>query len=212
MRLKLFTLLFTLLITPFKNTATTENKIVEFKKNDIYISLKGDNLPSKESFDDALIGYESYKQKNIIKKNIITIIDFTLSSNEKRLWVIDLDSNQVVFNTLVSHGRNTGDEYAKNFSNTNESYKSSLGFFATGEIYNGKHGVSLKLDGLEIGKNDNARKRAVVIHGADYVSEKFIKQHKRLGRSLGCPALPTELSSNIIKYIKDKSCLFIYYK
>jgi hypothetical protein len=127
------------------------------------------------------------------------------------MWVIDLEKNIVLFQTLVAHGRNTGEEYAKEFSNQAESFKSSIGFYATGEIYKGKHGLSLKLDGLEKGLNDNARKRAVVIHGADYVSESFIKQNKRLGRSQGCPAVPVEMNEKIINAIKDKSCLFLYH-
>ena len=117
----------------------------------------------------------------------------------------------MLFQTLVAHGRNTGEEFANEFSNQAESFKSSVGFYSTGEIYDGKHGMSLKLDGLEKGLNDKARERAVVIHGADYVSESFIKQNKRLGRSQGCPALPVEMNAKIINVIKDKSCLFIYH-
>jgi len=134
-----------------------------------------------------------------------------MSSNSKRLWVIDLTTNKVLFNSLVAHGKNTGEEFASYFSNKAESFQSSLGFYATAEVYNGKHGMSLKLDGLQKGLNDKARERAVVVHGADYVSENFIKNHKRLGRSQGCPALPVELNEKIINVIKDKSCLFIYH-
>ena len=121
------------------------------------------------------------------------------------------DSNTILFNSLVAHGRNTGEEFASAFSNLNSSFKSSLGFYATGEIYQGKHGASLRLDGLENGVNDNARERGVVMHGADYVSESFIRDHKRLGRSQGCPAVPVELTNEIIQLIKDKSCLYIYH-
>ena len=111
----------------------------------------------------------------------------------------------------MAHGRNTGDDFASSFSNAAESYKSSLGFYSTGEIYNGKHGMSLKLDGLEKGVNDNARNRGVVMHAADYVSNSFVKSNHRLGRSQGCPAVPVELSKDIINAIKNKSCLFIYH-
>jgi hypothetical protein len=168
-------------------------------------------LPSFESFNLALDGFNYLKEKGVVKKNILTIVDFSLSSNAKRLWVIDLDKNRVLFQTLVAHGRNTGEEFAQTFSNQAESFKSSVGFFATAEIYNGKHGMSLKLDGLQKGLNDKARERAVVMHGADYVSESFIKQNKRLGRSQGCPAVPVEMNQKIISVIKDKSCLFIYH-
>jgi hypothetical protein len=178
-----------------------------------YNNLHSNDLatPSREGFIEALKGFTKLKEKGLIKKNILTLIDFSLSSNVKRLWVIDLDSNTVLINSLVAHGRNTGNEYATSFSNVSESFKSSLGFYATGEIYRGKHGASLKLDGLEKGINSNARARAVVIHGADYVSESFIQNNNRLGRSLGCPAIPLALTSKIINTIKDKSCLFIYY-
>ena len=120
-------------------------------------------------------------------------------------------SNKILFHSLVAHGRNTGEEFATVFSNLNSSNKSSLGFYATGEIYRGKHGASLRLDGLEKGLNDKARERGVVMHGADYVSESFIRDHKRLGRSQGCPAVPVELTDEIIQVIKDKSCLYIYH-
>lgn len=179
----------------------------------VYSKLNSDQypLPKLESFTQALKGFNRLKEKGLISKNILTLIDFSLSSNSKRLWVIDLNTNKILYNTLVAHGRNTGDEFAASFSNVAESFKSSLGFYVTGEIYNGKHGNSLRLDGLEKGINSNARERAVVIHGADYVSDSFIKNNKRLGRSLGCPAVPLPLVDGIIQTIKDKSCLFIYY-
>jgi hypothetical protein len=134
-----------------------------------------------------------------------------LSSNVKRLWVIDLASKTILFQSLVAHGRNTGEEFADNFSNAANSLKSSLGLYTTEEVYHGKHGLSLRLDGLEKGINDNARDRGVVMHAADYVSSSFVKNNKRLGRSQGCPAVPVAISKGIINTIKDKSCLFIYH-
>jgi hypothetical protein len=168
-------------------------------------------LPKQESFAEALKGFYLLKEKGLIKKDVLTLVDFSLSSNAKRLWVIDLKNNEVLFQSLVAHGRNTGEEFATRFSNSAQSFQSSLGFYATGEIYKGKHGLSLKLDGLEKGVNDHARQRAVVVHGADYVSDSFIKGNKRLGRSQGCPAVPVELANEIISMIKDKSCLYIYH-
>ena len=168
-------------------------------------------LPKLESFSEALKGYYLLKEKGLIQKDILTLVDFSLSSNTKRLWVINLTTGEILFNTLVAHGRNTGNEFASTFSNSAESYKSSLGFYATGEIYSGKHGMSLKLDGLEKGVNDNARARGVVMHAAEYVSNSFIKNNHRLGRSQGCPAVPVELSKEIISTIKNKSCFFIYH-
>lgn len=201
-------------------TATTRsiakvetNLSVEAKIENAYNTLNSNNykLPELKSFSEALKGFYLLKEKGIIQKNILTLIDFSLSANTKRLWVIDMSTNTILFNSLVAHGRNTGEEFATAFSNLNSSFKSSLGFYATGEIYQGKHGASLRLDGLERGLNDNARQRGVVMHGADYVSESFIRDHKRLGRSQGCPAVPVELTDEIIQLIKDKSCLYIYH-
>ena len=185
----------------------------EINEEEVYSNLNSNHfsMPKLESFTEALKGFYLLKEKGVVKKNILTLIDFSLSSNAKRLWVIDLTTNTILYNSLVAHGRNTGDEFASSFSNSAQSFKSSLGFYATGEIYTGKHGKSLKLDGLEKGINSNARARAVVIHGADYVSKTFIQNNKRLGRSLGCPAIPMELTNEIIQTIKDKSCLFVYY-
>lgn len=191
----------------------TEKSAFEMKAEHIYSNLYANNLtlPNLESFSLALAGFYDLKDKGLISKDILTLVDFSLSSNVKRLWVIDLVNNTILYNSLVAHGRNTGEEFANSFSNDDSSFKSSLGFYATGEIYNGKHGPSLRLDGLEKGVNDHARARGVVVHGADYVSENFIKGNKRLGRSQGCPALPVELTQEIILAIKDKSCLFIYH-
>ena len=206
--------------TPELKTATTrsiakvEKKLaVDAKIENIYYSLNSNNfkLPELKSFSEALKGFYLLKERGIIQKNILTLVDFSLSSNTKRLWVIDLDSSSILIHSLVAHGRNTGDEFAESFSNSAESYKSSLGFYVTAEVYNGKHGKSLRLDGVEKGINDNARNRAVVVHGANYVSDSFIKNNKRLGRSLGCPAVPVAITNELIGLIKDKSCLFIYY-
>jgi hypothetical protein len=179
----------------------------------VYANLQPNHfeMPQIKSFSIALKGFYKLKEKGIIKKDILTLIDFSLSANSKRLWVIDLATKTILFQSLVAHGRNTGEEYANNFSNEAESYKSSIGFYATGEVYIGKHGISLRLDGLEKGINDNARSRGVVLHAANYVSASFIKNNKRLGRSQGCPAVPMNLSKALIGIIKDKSCLFIYH-
>lgn len=200
-------------IVTAKSIAKVEKNTVDAKIESIYNTLNTNNfvLPELRTFSEALKGFYLLKEKGVIQKDILTLIDFSLSSNLKRLWVIDLSSNTILFQSLVAHGRNTGEEFASAFSNVNSSFKSSLGFYATGEIYQGKHGASLRLDGLERGTNDNARERGVVMHGADYVSESFIRAHKRLGRSQGCPAVPVELTDDIIQTIKGKSCLYIYH-
>ncbi len=196
------------------NLHTTELTTTTISKAEmVYETLNTNHfeLPTKDSFTKALNGYYLLEETGKIKKNLLTVVDFSLSANEKRLWVIDLQTNEILHQTFVAHGRNTGNEYARSFSNIPESFQSSLGFYATAETYFGKHGYSLRLDGLEKNINDKARERAIVIHGADYVSENFISQHGRLGRSLGCPSLPMEESKTIIDLIKEKSCLFIYF-
>ncbi len=222
MNYKIFSLFAFVLLTSFSNIPEKNIGRLNFAKTiempvsrvvSAYKELDENSraLPSFESFSIALEGFYNLKEKGLVTKDILTLIDFSKSSNTKRLWVIDLQTNEVLFNTLVAHGKNTGEEYANYFSNKAESYQSSLGFYATAEVYTGKHGLSLRLDGLQKGLNDKARERAVVVHGADYVSEAFIRNHKRLGRSQGCPALPVEMNEKIINVIKEKSCLFIYH-
>jgi hypothetical protein len=165
---------------------------------------------SFEVFNTAVIGYR--KIDLIRKKDLITIIDFTKPSTEKRFFVIDIYNKKLLYHCFVAHGKNSGDNLAVSFSNKPESLKSSLGFYITAETYSGKHGYSLRLDGLEKSINDNARLREIVIHGADYVSQQFIDKHGRLGRSWGCPALPVEITREVIDKISNGSCLFIYGK
>ncbi|XOV92951.1 MAG: murein L,D-transpeptidase catalytic domain family protein [Bacteroidota bacterium] len=170
------------------------------------------DLPPFDLFELGLIGHFNLKESGkILSKDIITLIDFRVSSNNRRLWIVDLNQNKVMFQTVVSHGKNTGEEFARNFSNTIHSNKSSLGLYITGEKYYGKHGLSLRLDGQEAGFNDNARQRAVVIHGASYATRDFAKAYGRLGRSFGCPAIPKKYHKEMINLISDKSTLFIYY-
>ncbi|WP_111670452.1 murein L,D-transpeptidase catalytic domain family protein [Algoriphagus litoralis] len=166
------------------------------------------NIPTLEAFNFALEGWD--KLKDTLEKPLLTVIDFSLPSTEKRLWIIDVETQEILLNTVVAHGRNSGNLMAEKFSNQPESYQSSLGFYKTAETYQGKHGYSLRLDGLENGFNDKARARAIVIHGADYANEEFAKSTGRLGRSLGCPALPSALSAEVIDLIKEGSLLFIF--
>lgn len=160
-----------------------------------------------DAFERAFDGLKKYEVKN---KNILTIIDFTLPSSEKRLFILDLENKKILFESLVSHGRNSGNLYATAFSNKHGSYKSSLGFYKTENTYLGGNGYSLILNGLDKGVNDQARARAIVMHGADYCSQSVVKSSGRLGRSLGCPAIPVELTKPIINTIKNGSLLYIY--
>jgi len=167
---------------------------------------------SFDAFKYGMTGYLSLlRDGKLNNKGLLTIIDFTKSSNLKRFYTIDLINLVVKFHTYVSHGKNTGDVMAKSFSNTVQSNQSSLGFYVTAETYIGSKGYSLKLDGVEKGFNDKMRERAVVIHDAEYVSEYWIKKYGRLGRSQGCPALPKGVGKKVIDTIKNRTVIFAYY-
>ncbi len=186
------------------NTEATE----DIEINQLWLECRLDNVVSFEVFKTAMLGYRQII--NLKKRNIVSIIDFSKPSTEKRFFVIDLKKKELLYRCFVAHGKNSGDNFAKSFSNQSQSMKSSMGFFITAETYSGRHGYSLRLDGLERSINDNTREREIVIHGAEYVSEEYIKQVGRLGRSWGCPALPPEISKEVIDEISNGSCLFIY--
>jgi hypothetical protein len=141
----------------------------------------------------------------------LTVIDYSKPSTEKRLWVFDLATRSLLYEELVAHGQGSGGNRSTLFSNEPDSHQSSLGLFVTDEAYDGKNGYSLRLDGLDAGINDRARERAIVIHGAPYVSDGFIHEHGRLGRSWGCPALRTDAAREIIDRIKGGGVVFAYY-
>ncbi|MEC5157278.1 murein L,D-transpeptidase catalytic domain family protein [Chryseobacterium sp. MP_3.2] len=199
----------------FKRLIETESDKASNTAEELFSAISFANFNSlrPEVFYKAFLGFENLKKAGKLDQDshLFTICDFSLSSTEKRLWVIDLNEKKIVFNSLVAHGKNTGEEFATNFSNTESSLQSSMGFFITETTYNGANGYSLKLIGMDEGFNDAALQRAIVMHGADYVSEEFIKNQKRLGRSWGCPAVPRALAEPIINTIKGKNCLFIYY-
>jgi hypothetical protein len=177
-----------------------------------YMALSSDvSKPDYEVFKKALTGFFNLKAGNNIKNNLLTIIDFSLSSNQERMWILDMNKMQVVHFNLVAHGRSSGEEFASHFSNTPSSNQSSIGFYLTDGIYYGKHGMSLYLDGVEPDVNDNARARAIVMHGADYVSRDFIRNNGRLGRSFGCPSIPLEDHEKIISMLSGRSCIYIHY-
>ena len=159
------------------------------------------------AFRQAVAGY--YKIDNR-KREVLTLIDFSRPSTAKRLFVFDMRERKVLFSSVVSHGKNSGDNYATSFSNEYGSYKSSLGFYLTESTYQGKNGYSLILNGLEKGINDRARERAIVMHGAAYADPSVVSRGGRLGRSFGCPAVPQKLSRPIIDAIKGGSVMYIY--
>lgn len=167
---------------------------------------------NKKAFKCAWAGYRNLLEKGKLRNSgIISICDFTQSSTRKRLYVIDLNNMAVVMNTYVAHGRKSGGEFAKSFSNRTNSHKSSLGFYVTGDTYYGSHGLSLRINGLEKGINDKALARNIVVHGAEYTGESFLENNTFCGRSYGCPAVPSTEAEQVINMIKEGSCLFIYY-
>lgn len=173
----------------------------------LYRSMQLEGAVNWKAFLQAVEGY--YKIENR-RRDVLTLIDFSRPSTAKRLFVFDMKQRKVLFSSVVSHGRNSGDTYATSFSNEYGSYKSSLGFYLTESTYQGKNGYSLILNGLERGINDRARERAIVIHGAAYADPSVLAGGGRLGRSLGCPAVPQKLSRPIIDAIKGGSVMYIY--
>lgn len=165
----------------------------------------------RDVFALALESAERAVDRGDADPGTLTVIDFSQPSTERRMWVYDLRSRELLFEELVSHGRNSGHNVPTKFSNDAESYKSSIGLFRTAEGYIGKHGYSLRLDGLEKGFNDRARERAIVIHGAEYVNGTTAKAQGRLGRSLGCPAVRPAIAKDLIDAVKEGGLLFAYY-
>jgi hypothetical protein len=213
---KIICYLFFLLIPAVNNAGMNgfdRRNPVAANNEDIYSVVKlAETGLDRTVFDLAIKGLKKLEYNGkLLNPNIVTIADYSQSSNKKRLYVIDLKNKKLLFNTYVAHGRNTGDEFARSFSNAEGSLKSSLGFYITENPVVGSHtGFALMIKGIEKGFNDHAVKRAIIIHAAEYATENFIKKYGRLGRSLGCPALPPDLNKPIIESIKGGTCLFIY--
>ena len=164
------------------------------------------------AFRYAYIGYQTMKkQHRLNNKELFSIIDFTKDCNSKRFYTIDLEKMKIVYYTYVAHGKKSGERMATSFSDAVESNKSSIGFYITGNTYNGGNGYSLILHGDEKGYNSNLAKRSVVVHAADYANEDYIASNGRMGRSLGCPALPENIYKQVIETIKEKTMIFAYY-
>lgn len=188
-----------------------KGSILSYKFEDLFNRVHASN-PDLDSivFKQAYIGYLNLLEQGKTTSSIITIADLSKHSSEPRLWIIDIEQDSVLLNTYVAHGRGSGLEEANSFSNRPNSNQSSLGFYLTGETYQGKHGRSLKLDGLDEGFNTNARARGIVMHGAWYVGQNILKGQDRMGVSQGCPAVAEILKDKIIDLIKDKSVLYIH--
>lgn len=213
----IFAFLITTLTTAENKTGATQPVAAAVKSDSVqreslYDNMRLDSLGlSREAFDNALLGYQQLQETGRIKNpDVLSIIDFSLPSTKKRLFVIDLKNKLLLFNTLVSHGRNSGKDIASTFSNQMNSFKSSLGFYITGDTYTGEHGYSLRLEGEEAGINDNALSRGIVMHSANYVNESLGKVQGYIGRSLGCPAIPENIHRKVIESIRNGTCLFLY--
>lgn len=176
------------------------------------LDFTGSDILSYDAFAAAYKGYLNLKEEGKLndEKQILTVCDFNLPSSNKRMWIIDLQNGKILFNTFVAHGMASGGDYATSFSNSMNSHQSSLGFYVTGDTYNGEHGTSLRLNGMDQGFNSSALARGVVVHGARYVCDNYVNNNTRLGRSWGCPAVPDDLKEPIINTIKAGTCLFIY--
>jgi hypothetical protein len=202
-----------------KVTSNIYNKITDSSFNTLdavssfYTTIKLEQYGlSKEAFTYAYKGYQHMLEKRMISRSdYLTICDFSQSSKQKRLYLIDIAHNKLLMNTYVAHGRNSGGEYATQFSNQPESLQSSLGFYVTKNTYTGEHGLSLKIDGVEPGYNDKAEQRNIVIHGAAYIDNSWLQHSTFMGRSYGCPAIPLNESTDLINIIKNGTCLFIYH-
>lgn len=165
----------------------------------------------EEPLRHALTALECARARGVLDASTLTLIDYSRPSNRRRLWVLDLERGRVRFHELVAHGRNSGHVRSSRFSNVPGSRQSSLGLFRTAETYHGRHGYSLRLDGLEPGVNDLARTRAIVLHGAEYVTEEAAAYFGRVGRSWGCPAVDSAVHRRLIDRIRGGTAVFAYY-
>ena len=193
--------------------AKAELKRVILTATSIYneMDLQDSGL-SEKAFEYGWMGYYKLQKKGLLRNtNILTICDFSQSSSEERMYVIDVRSKKLLYRTFVAHGINSGEEYANSFSNSDESCKSSLGFYVTSNTYIGSNGLSLRIQGLDKGFNDHASRRSIVIHGASYVSLRILHKYGVMGTTFGCPAIPAEMTTQIIPAVKNGSCFFIYY-
>jgi len=193
------------------NNSTAKASNIEYYTNLLYDSLHlGEMGMKKDALTYAYKGQQNLLQKGKISNpNILTVCDFSQPSDNKRLYIIDVSNFKVLLNTYVAHGKNSGNLYAQKFSNRPRSLQSSLGFYVTKGTYFGTHGLSLKLAGQDRGFNDRAESRAIVVHGASYIGDEWLGG--KMGRSFGCPAVPSRFASKVISLIKDGTCLFIYY-
>ncbi|MBN9386332.1 MAG: murein L,D-transpeptidase catalytic domain family protein [Chitinophagaceae bacterium] len=190
-----------------------ELKMISLEANILFAEMQlADSGLDEKVLEYALMGYHRLLKKHTLHNtDILTICDFSQSSSLKRMYVIDMRTRQLLYRNYVAHGISSGGEFANSFSNAPESHKSSLGFYVTRNTYYGENGLSLRIDGMDRGFNSLAGERNIVIHGAPYVSERILHKYGVMGTTFGCPAIPEELTDQLIPLLKDGSCFFIYY-
>lgn len=181
--------------------------LAEEYSRDIYCDC---GLEGKLDYEIYRRAFQGISALSAPRTDILTIIDYSKPSSERRMYIIDLVNRKLLYQTLVAHGKNSGEKECTRFSNRPQSLQSSPGFYLTAEAYSGRQGYSLRLDGEEPGINDMARARAIVIHGADYVCQEYVEEYGYIGRSFGCPALPLNVNRKIIDLIKGGTCLYIH--
>jgi len=193
--------------------ALSEKRLIVLEAAEMYSEMQlKDSGMNEKALLYALLGYHRLVKKHRLNKTgILSICDFSQSSASKRMYVIDVRNRRLIYRTYVAHGIRSGREYANSFSNTPESYKSSLGFYVTRNAYLGSNGLSLRIDGMERGFNDRARQRSIVIHGAPYVSERILHKYGLMGTTFGCPAIPEEMAAQVIPVLKNGTCFFVYF-
>ena len=176
-----------------------------------HLSQKAPQL-NKKVLTLALTAYHKVSDAGSLKKQVLTVIDYSLPSSKQRMWIFDVNKEKLLYNTHVAHGQNSGNVTPNHFSNKSNSKASSIGTYITRDTYQGSKGLSLNLQGLEKGFNDNAYNRRVVVHGAWYVEPQFIKDSGRAGRSWGCPSVAQTIAKPVINTIKGGSVVFAYYR
>ena len=185
-------------------------RYTEYLNHEIHRAYDATNLINKLPFEAFKQGYIAYENTHQKRKPLLSIVDYRMPSTEKRFFVINMDTHRLLYRTFVAQGENTGLLWARYFSNQFGTHESSLGTFVTGDSYYGNVGYSLRIYGLTPGQNTNAYARDVVVHGASYVSQRFINQHGYLGRSWGCMALPLNRYRNVINTIQGGSVIYSY--
>jgi hypothetical protein len=191
----------------------TERRYIALEAAGLYYEMDlQDSGLNEKALEYALLGYHHLLKKHALhKSSVLSVCDFSQPSSAKRMYILDLQNRRLLYRTYVAHGQGSGRQFANRFSNVPESYKSSLGFYVTGDTYVGSNGLSLRIDGVEKGFNDKAHARSIVIHGANYVSERVLHKYGLMGTTFGCPAVPEDMAPQIIPVLKNGTCFFIYY-